>query len=118
MHRTGLAFLTIGLFASALSGCSNKSLSTLPENLLTIADRAWCSNHPQAHAEAAALLDISFIADYVRSSDNAMGPKIADLEPPFLAIPSGDNELLTYQVQFRNQADSDKACSAAINEVD
>ena len=47
-----------------------------------------------------------------------MGPKIADLEPPFLAIPSGDNELLTYQVQFRNQADFDKACSAAINEVD
>jgi hypothetical protein len=97
-------------------GCSSNSTGTPPQSLLTDADRTWCSNHPEIHAKAASMLNIRFVGDYIRSSSNATGPKIRDLEPPYLAIPSDDNEPLTYQVQFETQADSDKACRAAINE--
>ena len=37
------------------------------------------------------------------------------LEPPFLAIPSGNDEPLSYRVQFETQRDSDAACGAALD---
>ncbi|HAF69382.1 MAG TPA: hypothetical protein DCL16_09700 [Acidimicrobiaceae bacterium] len=118
MHQLTLRLVTLCWLAAFVFGCSNTSIATPPGNLVTEDDRAWCSNHPEAHAEAASILNISFVGDYIRSSGKATGPKIKDLEPPYLAIPPDDNEPLTYQVQFENQADSDKACRAALDELD
>ena len=41
-----------------------------------------------------------------------------DLEPPFLAITSGNDESLTYRLQFENRDDFDRACQVAIDTFD
>ena len=74
-----------------------------------------CSQHPEAHREAATSLGISFVGDYIRASEVHGEPDFTDLEPPFLAIPSGNAESLTYRLQFEKREDFDRACQAAID---
>jgi hypothetical protein len=106
------------LFALVVASCGDASGSMPAGNFLTEEERAWCSEHPEAHGATASALSIAFVGDYIRASSATGGTNIPGLEPPFLAVPSGDNEPLTYRLQFENSEDSDRACRAAVNTVD
>ena len=96
-------------------GCSESNPVSVHEQGLTERQRAWCLQNPHKHAEGASLLSIRFIGDYIRSSGGDSVPQLEILEPPFLAIPSGNDEPLSYRVQFETQRDSDAACGAALD---
>ena len=118
MRRISLRLVVFCLLALVVVGCGDSSGSKPSETVLTEDERAWCSQHPEAHGAAASALSIAFVGDYIRASSATGGTDITGLEPPFLAVPSGDNEPLTYRPQFENSEDSDRACRAAFNTVD
>ena len=105
------------LFALVVAGCGATSNPTQSGTALTLDEQAWCSEHPEAHGDAASRLSIAFVGDYIRASGSAGSTDIMDLEPPFLAVPSDDNEPLTYRLQFQNSEDSNRACRAAIDAI-
>ena len=117
MPRIFLRLVGSYLLALALGGCGNTSGPMQSGTALTLREQAWCSEHPEAHGDAASRLSIAFVGDYLRASGSVGGTDIMDLEPPFLAVPSDDNEPLTYRLQFQNSQDSDRACRAAINAI-
>ncbi|MFL2986905.1 MAG: hypothetical protein ACJZ57_06645 [Candidatus Poriferisodalaceae bacterium] len=118
MRRIHPRVITFCVLALTVLGCGNSSSSTPSETGLTNVQRTWCSEHADAHAEAASSLGIPFIGDYIRASSETAGPEFTDLEPPFLAIPSGNDESLTYRLQFENRDDFDRACQVAIDTFD
>ena len=103
------------MFTLTVLGCGNSSNFTPSETGLTDVQRTWGAEHAQAHGDAATSLRIPFIGDYIRVSNETPGSEIMDLEPPFLAIPSGNDESLTYRLQFENREDFNRACQAAID---
>ena len=103
------------MFTLTVLGCGNSSNFAPSETGLTDVQRTWCSEHAEAHGEAARSLGIPFIGDYIRVSNETSGSEVMDLEPPFLAIPSGNDESLTYRLQFENREDFNRACQAAID---
>ena len=115
MRRIHLRVITFCMFTLTVLGCGNSSNFTPSETGLTDLQRTWCSEHAEAHGEAATSLGIPFIGDYIRVSSETPGSEIMDLEPPFLAIPSGNDESLTYRLQFENREDFNRACQAAID---
>jgi hypothetical protein len=117
MCRIPLRLVAFYVFTLAVLGCGTTSDSTPSQTGLTDDERTWCSQHPEAHGEAASALGIPFLGDYIRASKEAGGPDITGLEPPFLAVPSGNDEALVYRLQFENSDDSDRACRAAIDSV-
>ena len=118
MRGISLRLAAFCLLALIVASCGDSSGSKPAETVLTEDERAWCSQHPEAHGAAATALSIAFVGDYIRASSATGGTDITGLEPPFLAVPSGDNEPLTYRLQFENSEDSDRACRAAVNTVD
>ena len=82
-------------------------------NVLTSEERARCLLNPEAHREAATS-GISFVGDYIRASELGGEPDISDLEPPYLAVPSSDNEALSLRLQFESSKDFDRACQATL----
>ena len=118
MPRIFLRLVGSCLLALALGGCGNTSGPMQSGTALTLREKAWCSEHPEAHGATASALSIAFVGDYIRASSATGGTNITGLEPPFLAVPSGDNEPLTYRLQFENSEDYDRACRAAIDNVD
>ena len=118
MRGISLLLAVFCLLALIVAGCADSSGSKPAETVLTEDERAWCSQHPEAHGAAASALSIAFVGDYIRASNTTGGTDITGLEPPFLAVPSGDNEPLTYRPQFENSEDSDRACRAAFDTVD
>ena len=115
MRRIHLRVVTFYVFTLTVLGCGNNSSVTPSGTDLTDVQRTWCSEHAEAHGEAATSLGIPFIGDYIRVSSETPGSEIMDLEPPFLAIPSGNDESLTYRLQFEKREDFDRACQAAID---
>ena len=115
MRRIHLRVITFCMFTLTVLGCGNSSNFTPSETALTDVQRTWCSEHAEAHGEAARSLGIPFIGDYIRVSNETSGSEVMDLEPPFLAIPSGNDESLTYRLQFENREDFDRSCQAAID---
>ena len=115
MRRIHLRVVTFYVFTLTVLGCGNNSNVTPSETDLTDVQRTWCSEHAEAHGEAATSLGIPYIGDYIRVSNETPGSEIMDLEPPFLAIPSGNDESLTYHLQFENREDFNRSCKAAID---
>ena len=115
MRRIHLRVVTFYVFTLTVLGCGNNSSVTPSGTDLTDVQRTWCSEHAKAHGEAARSLGIPFIGDYIRVSNETSGSEVMDLEPPFLAIPSGNDESLTYRLQFENREDFDRSCKAAID---
>ena len=115
MRRIHLRVVTFYVFTLTVLGCGNNSSVTPSGTDLTDVQRTWCSEHAEAHGEAARSLGIPFIGDYIRVSNETPGSDIMDLEPPFLAIPSGNDESLTYHLQFENREDFNRSCKAAID---
>ena len=114
MPRTLLCLTALCLSALVVASCAEADQPGQSENVLTDEERMRCSQHPEAHREAASALDISFVGDYIRTSNVKGGPDITGLEPPFLAVPSGDDEALSLRLQFENSEDFDRACQAAL----
>lgn len=108
--RTAAAVLVV-LTLAACGSDGDDAVSSTGE--LTDAARAWCADHPREHGDAALELGIPFVGDFLRLTADGAGPLIADLEPPFLAIPATGDEPLTYTVLFESRDDSDRACRAA-----
>ena len=115
MRRIHLRVVTFYVFTLTVLSCGNNSSVTPSGTDLTDVQRTWCSEHAEAHGEAASSLGIPFLGDYIRASSETEGSEITDLEPPFLAIPSGNDESLTYRLQFEKREDFDRACQAAID---
>jgi len=114
VSRTLLALTALSLSALVVTSCGEAAGNGPAQTVLTDSQRMWCSQHPEAHREAASALDISFVGDYIRTSNVKGGPDITGLEPPFLAVPSGDDEALSLRLQFENSEDFDRACQAAL----
>jgi hypothetical protein len=106
----------IALFFSVLvvTSCAEAVEPGQSRNVLTSEERTRCLRHPEAHREAATSLGISFVGDYIRASELGGEPYISDLEPPYLAVPSSDNEALSLRLQFESSKDFDRACQATL----
>ena len=114
MRRIHLQVVTFYVFTLTVLGCGNNSSVTPSGTDLTDVQRTWCSEHAEAHGEAASSLGIPFLGDYIRASSETVGSEITDLEPPFLAVPSSDDEALSLRLQFESNKDFDRACQAAL----
>ena len=114
MPRTLLCLTALCLSALVVASCAEADQPGQSENVLTDEERMRCSQHPEAHREAATSLGISFVGDYIRASEIHGEPDFTDLEPPFLAVPSSDDEALSLRLQFESNKDFDRACQAAL----
>ena len=69
MPRTLLCLTALCLSALFVASCAGADLPGQSENVLTDEERMRCSQHPEAHREAATSLGISFVGDYIRASE-------------------------------------------------
>ena len=69
---------------------------------------------PRSASRSGDLVGYFFVGDYIRASELGGEPYISDLEPPYLAVPSSDNEALSLRLQFESSKDFDRACQATL----
>ncbi len=114
MPRTLLALTALLFSVLVVASCAEPDEPGRSINVLTDEERVRCLRNPEAHREAATSLGISFVGDYIRASEVNGELNISNLEPPFLALPSSDDEALSLRLQFESNRDFDRACQATL----